>query len=515
MNTRIAKAQMGQVDQPKSPAPLDQQHARVTQLSPHAENRSSHPLHPYHTIAQSGASTQKMAQLKNIANRPKTQVVQRMRIIDRNHNGNWSVAEENERGAEETNNMGFPDFMDMLRQLIQASNYRLINDILMDMPLDRLQIFNTSIARAHGNDHAQEYELIRMFYSNRRPSQVTVNLTPNAQEMLRQPERQPDLSRLTEVEDWHEDALGNMRQGMTETSMNKRLTKPEISTLNLGDDMRNFLGQEVTLDMRLRAIRDTILNGTWLVRRISEVESDIFSMSDFAMDPANVFLKGKESMKAFIVDGEYSFKDKTRDKDENAYAVILKIRLTEKLKQYFIEFLFANVSELLGSRFAFNPQFKFEQGGITILIPKAGWETFMTLVGNNYEILTQGSKENQSSGSSHHSGNSGSPSLGGSSQQLSGSSLNPSGQSQVPTSHPPLHRILPFTEGMYDLPKIIEVHTWEEAARLSFRRGQAIRILHNEPDNIRDVIFIFHDDYNPSGLQPQIPGDILTKHRLY
>lgn len=215
----------------------------------------------------------------------------------------------------------------------------------------------------------------------------------NATEIMEGMQTQPEVSDLTEVEPWHEDALNNTRQGITEKALKKR--QKAAPDARMIDDMLDFMQDKTSLREHLIAVRQDILSGNYLVRRISEAEGGNWSELKNASNPNSAFLKGKESMKAFVVDGQYSFKDKGRDKDKSAYAIILRIRLTPRLKTYFINYLYANTKNMLGSQFTFNPQFKFEQGGVTILIPKAGWAQFMSFVGGNYEILTPKSKDDE------------------------------------------------------------------------------------------------------------------------
>jgi len=193
-----------------------------------------------------------------------------------------------------------------------------------------------------------------------------------------------DLSNLVEIEPWHEDAMTNMRQGMTKKESERRLKKSEDLTMR--EDMDDFLLGNESLGDHLKSIRNEIIDGEYLIRRISKKETLSYDKYDESGDLNDIFPKGFEKMKAFVVDKEYSFKDKKKDSDKESYAAILRIKLTPELKTFLLNFLTANTKEILETRFSFNPQFKFEQGGVTILIPKAGWAQFWAFVDNDFTL---------------------------------------------------------------------------------------------------------------------------------
>ncbi len=106
-------------------------------------------------------------------------------------------------------------------------------------------------------------------------------------------------------------------------------------------------------------------------------------------------------MKAFRIDETYAFKDKARNERQDEYEVVMLVRLSPKLKTFFINFLSPNVRNPLSvqdeeMQFGFNPQFKFEKEGSTILIPDIGWKQFWTFVKN--DITFAASHEEQSEG---------------------------------------------------------------------------------------------------------------------
>lgn len=198
-------------------------------------------------------------------------------------------------------------------------------------------------------------------------------------------EHKGDTTNLTSVEAIHEDIFSNLLQGSTKKTNGKINEKRYEEYLK---KLQSEETQKTNLNSQLISIRKAVLEGNALIRKLSEGEK-----SAFENDPSSVFQKGKESMKAFRVDETYSFKDKDRNKSEGAYDYVLQIDLTPVLKTYFINYLSANIKNPIDAKdeefkFTFNPQFKYEGGALTILIPKAGWKQFWSFASSSFKFLS-------------------------------------------------------------------------------------------------------------------------------
>jgi hypothetical protein len=139
--------------------------------------------------------------------------------------------------------------------------------------------------------------------------------------------------------------------------------------------------------IQLEKTRAAILQGGALVRKMSKAERQ--SYIKWGGDRTKVFPAGSEGMKAFRIDATYVFSDSARNNKKEDYEMLMMIRLSSKLKTYFINFLSPNVANPLGVKeknlqFGSNPQFKFENDDCTILIPPSGWANFWSFVNNDF-----------------------------------------------------------------------------------------------------------------------------------
>jgi hypothetical protein len=196
-----------------------------------------------------------------------------------------------------------------------------------------------------------------------------------------------DTTNLRVVEVWHEDILSNLRQGVTQTFLNKRLVQK--AHLGVMADMLDFLDGHTSLLTHLLDVREKIESSQALVRKISKDEALIYLDRSKSGSASAVFLKGKESMKAFAIDKTYSFKTVSRNQEVGSYDYKLIIPLTRTLKDFLIKTIYANFSSVLEISFAENPQFKFENDAITVLIPEAGWSKFWMRVSHLQIVETK------------------------------------------------------------------------------------------------------------------------------
>jgi hypothetical protein len=183
-----------------------------------------------------------------------------------------------------------------------------------------------------------------------------------------------------------EDILSNLYQS---GSFRHEPGGPNLKRLSVA---RDFLeSKDTNYKKQLEAARAKIIEGRYLVRKMSAVESRVFRES--GGDGAKIFPEGIEGMKAFRIDEKYKFKDAERNAREQDYEVVMLVRLSARLKTYFVNFLSANVVNPLGIRerefqFGFNPQFKYENNGPSILIPRSGWTQFWSFVENDTKFET-------------------------------------------------------------------------------------------------------------------------------
>lgn len=190
---------------------------------------------------------------------------------------------------------------------------------------------------------------------------------------------------LNPIESLQEGIFSNLYQGGKESDFRHLPSKPDLKKLSNAKDFLENTGDR-NYKTQLESTRAAILDGNYLVRKMSKAESKSFRASGGSKE--KIFPPGTEGMKAFRIDESYTFKDPERNDKEGDYEIIMIVRLSAKLKTYFINFLSANVRNPLGVQdknlqFGFNPQFKFENGGVTILIPPSGWEQFWSFVNND------------------------------------------------------------------------------------------------------------------------------------
>lgn len=193
---------------------------------------------------------------------------------------------------------------------------------------------------------------------------------------------QSQLDSLTRIEIIHEDIMSNLVQGMTDKSK-KQLNEKHGNSKKI---LEALVMDKKTMEDRLYETRNSILQGEYLVRIMSSSEASAFYLVKTALERNLVFQKGKEGMKAFAIDHTYSFKDQFRNNGTSEYEKTLYIHLTPQLKQFFIDYLTANQDSLAEIKTKSNPQFKYERGQNTILIPPSGWSAFMSIVGSNYRL---------------------------------------------------------------------------------------------------------------------------------
>lgn len=129
----------------------------------------------------------------------------------------------------------------------------------------------------------------------------------------------------------------------------------------------------------LELARKILAGSKFLVRKVNGIEAGMFATKGHDIDalrPKGLLNKDAfpvERSIAFSVDGEHTFSDSSRNKDEDAYSHVVKIPLTEGLKDYLINNLW-NTNRTGG--YTSNPQFKLEHKKYNVVIPETGWSAF-------------------------------------------------------------------------------------------------------------------------------------------
>jgi hypothetical protein len=190
---------------------------------------------------------------------------------------------------------------------------------------------------------------------------------------------------LNPIDSLQEGVFSNLYQGGKESDFQHVARGPNLKRLSVAQKFLEGKG-DANYKKQLERARNKILEGRYLVRKMSVTESRAFR--EAGGDRRKMFPAGIEGMKAFRIDVTYDFTSAERNARREDYEVVMRIWLSPQLKTYFINFLSANVANPLGVsdsslRFSFNPQFKYENDDVTILIPPSGWRQFWSFVNND------------------------------------------------------------------------------------------------------------------------------------
>ncbi|MCX2493009.1 hypothetical protein OQX63_05970 [Pedobacter sp. PF22-3] len=331
--------------------------------------------------------------IQKMANNNKTQVKQFVDVIQR-----VAIKIEGYDGELDTKNPDsiwkyFYTIEDETKasELINALNEAGADDLSRDIEKETEAYFNTQ-------PELDEYEQFELDYletqdKNKKKSKVrkSQKKKPEKSEQDRMLEEyggftgNESTTDLNPIESLQEDVFSNLYQGGKETDFRHLPGQPNLKKLT---EAKKFLESKGDRNYKkqLEMTRIQILEGNYLVRKMSKGESQSFRSS--GGNKEKIFPAGTEGMKAFRIDESYEFKDSERNERKGDYDVIMLVRLSPKLKTYFINFLSANIRNPLGVQdkelqFGFNPQFKFENGGVTLLIPPSGWTQFWSFVIND------------------------------------------------------------------------------------------------------------------------------------
>lgn len=123
-------------------------------------------------------------------------------------------------------------------------------------------------------------------------------------------------------------------------------------------------------------------NGNELVRRMSQAEYEAI-FGDGRGTIRDVFISSTEQVRVFSIDRAYQFSDSARNR-ASGYERVVRIQLSAQLRGFLRENLAPdNIPGGLRGGLRTMPRFKLEDGDYNIVVPKAIWDTFRSLIQNH------------------------------------------------------------------------------------------------------------------------------------